>query len=1491
MAEAARSIGSLGNVSMDATTKLWGFADVLEKVAGSVESVEATARNAGIDVDKWAEKVGGQLDNSRKGIKKKFNQYASDLVKIVTDTVSQFYKAGAKIGKVIGTIIGFIGGNLLLPGLGTLLAPIVSKIVEFGVGINAAFIGLITGSLKAAVKQVNNIINAILNIFKSIGNVFTTVLPGIIGKIAKSAAGIAGALFNFGKTILSAAKNILGNIIGGIGNFFGSIIGIFTGGGGGGKGGWRSLGDTIFSAMFKFEVLKQIIRGIINEIKSLAKEAVAAAGGIQTLTARLNFLIASQAQASKVAANFNEAMKMAVPYTQDLLLWMQKLALASPIGIDDIAKTVSMSIAMGWTAESAKTLTKAIVDYTSATGLSSDVAERIIYNFAQMKQQGKVTGTELRDLGRGAFMPINRILEIMYKDLQNSTDATKKFNGTFQQFREEASAGKVDVEEFFTAFEKFVGEFMPDAAYKMNYTFEAVMNNLQDLFKILLGWNVLGPVIKSLTKPLQDFIDKFKSDEVLLSANRIGKGLAYLVESIKTGVGSVLTAIGKLFTAAGIVAPTIENIVKTMVEFGMAIKAIGNLIANLIDKYLMPFAYSINKNFGDTFSKMRSNFFRWGADLIVSFAKGMISATAKALTAAINFIAGVLTWWFHASVPNILPDIEKWGMDTIAAWLHGFTEADFSVLDSLEGAVKQSLDAMTALGQITSVQAAQQYVSVTVELMRALDEFNRTGKVSAGIYDKLRSVGGTFGNELVKLLDDQLALAQATEFAAQAQRDYDKAIKASQASQVKVSNSVRDYNALVRKGADKNTLRNRLKLVNASQIELGVNKKAEIMAKANLDAANDALKPLQDQVKLQENIIKQLAELAQGNKDVAGAAEAAAGMAEDLGLGFEGAFGDIKEALEDLDFAKWVSEAEADFNDWLTKDLPALWGDAWYNAFQNPASPFQMALANIKPSFEKAVGGLKTVWDDFAKHLGLPTIDEILDAWLNVPPITTTIPPEVTFPGQPPGFMPANIDPSKLGPTTRTTPDWIGRIKAVFQLFSDAIKNDGGILEVIKGIGLYFWDKLVGAITGKDYGIGAGKGIGGAASFGASLATGGSPLHATIMDLLNGIVDKIKEALAPGSDFRTKLGGLADKLMTAIADELFPENADTYSSGPGGKGGNSPGQRILDGIVSFLDKNVDQIKGIGKTLAGNIWDGLIEGLNEKMNGLAENSLPGKIGGGVLRYFGFDPTKSIWDNIKGAFTGGTTEAPTPEDTGFDLSTWASGFGDAGVAGATAIFTNFDSTMSAADWNTTFSYPTKAIESAWEMGSPSQVFTDYGENAAQSLYDGTNNLITKTLDWNSMWNFILLKTREILGLDKGLMNPFYLVGQDMVWGIIAGFQSMIETLKAEWNALVMLLPEDARDKWLIASPSKLFKGIGANVVKGLALGISDSMYLARGAMNGLINTTALPSFVMSAPVSAPPVYGGNTANFNGDIHINNGMDWAMFKAQVQRAIVEG
>jgi hypothetical protein len=1439
-----------------------GFADFMRNISSAVLAISNMGRmtenrldailslnDAMVKVSQSAAGMGSAASEASTGIEQ-LGSALGDVFK----SMSSWGKTGANIGGIIGTIIS--------PGIGTT-------------------IGSISGYILGAISGLG---------------------AGIVKGILGIAASIGSAIVNVGKKIIGWVEGIVKSVLSTIGDVLSTIFNMLTGGIF--QAGWNNLGNTILGSMFKFEVLKQAIRGVVNEIQSLSKEAFDAATGLQTLTARLNFLIASQYQAKTGIVDFNAAIAAVIPTTQSLLHWMAKLALASPVGIDEISKTLSMSIAMGWTAEEAKKLTKAIVDYTSAIGLSSDTAEKIIYNFAQMREQAKVTGTELRDLGRGAFVPIIRILDLMYTTLQKGSDAEKAFTGTFQEFRDAAAAGTVDVNAFFTAFEDYVATYLPDAAYKMNYTFAAVINNLHDLFQIMLGWEVLGPMIEEITKPVQDLIASFGTDEALLAAQRIGLALKEVVKDIKSGLGYIFDALGKSISAMGMALPSVEQVVKTLIEFGLALVEVGKAIAGFITKFITPIAEKIGAKFGPTFEKMRKNFFEWGADLIVGFASGMVQAAARVLTQAINFIAGILTHWFHASVPNIAPDIEKWGMDTIDAWLQGFTEADFTILDDIKSVVKDALGAFVNLGQMTDVQASQEYVDISVKLMQAMDELNKTGTISVGIFDDLRNIGGVYGEEIAKLLDLELqyaqaqeqvavyekAVADATAVATKAQLDYDNAVKKTSTTEVKTNSLIKEYNAMLRKGADKNILKSKLKIVNASEMELDANRKAEDAKQSQLDIANaqqqaaedllktyqDSIKPLEDSVKLQQTLIKELTDLAQAQKDVTTAASGTASTVEDTAdaLSSLGADFTLEDPFKDIDLEGWIKDATSSFNTWFNKTLPGLWGNAGNLAF-GPGSDFSISwnnlTTNVLPqSFGKAIGLLATAWDTFAKAIKLPSWDEIMSAW-NGPSANE---PGHNFGG---GAEFGGIDTLQGG--------LLGAFTRVLDKFAEDIKTNGGIIATLTTAAFNLLsalgDQLKLLATNKD-------------------------VQKSITEAIDNIAEFINSIfIGTDTGVNTPLGKLISGLTTFFINTFVNIATNSDVIGAAKNIGIAIGAGILEGIKAGLAGAIPSIPDIIND-PNNVFNnpaGVMASIYG--TGVTKASPKGLVD--TFAGFGHDAAESLHTSMYNAITNEYDWTAMWNWITSDITdTWQLGhssvlFHDYGVETSGSLAKGMDEQIKATIWDTIWQTITDKFIAFFQIGTPSKLFNGYGVDVIDGLVEGISTTIDSVV---AVGGTIGIEIQKIISAvssflfgnsdeksrSKSPQNPFYSMGQSIVQGLIDGFDSMIETLKSTWNALIELIPGDFADKFIIHSASKLMKGYGINVVKGLALGIIDSSSMLEKAMMGAIGSTIMqPAFTMQAPMSASPVYGGDRNVNLGGVSIYNGMDLATFNAMVQRAII--
>jgi tape measure domain-containing protein len=1354
---------------------------------------------------------------------------------------------------------------------------------------------------------------AFLQLAVNIEKALLMILPRTIGVIVKAGAKIAEAIYGFGKTIISSLGKVLGTILSPIKNLFSSIFSAFSSSGG-------SLGGTIFSSMFKFEVLKQVIRGVIGEIKMLSKESFGAAVGLQTLTIRLDNLIAMQVREAGLTKDYGASIQIASGYTQELLTWIQKMALATPISIEDISRTVSLGLAMKWSLTSVKELTKSIIDYTATLGMGSEISERIIYNFAQMKMQGKVTGTELRDLGRGAFMPIATILSIMYDKLDLVADGMDKTTISFSDFTEQAAAGVVPVEKFFDAFNTYVATAMPDAAYKMNYTFEAVTQNLHDLFKVLLGWNVLGPMIKSITKPLQDFIEKFSSDEVLMKANAIGKAIAFMVDSTLRGFEYVKAGVSEFIAALGLPPLTIENVIKSIVKLGLFLEWLGLKIRQTIHKYLVPFAKDLGDEMGDSFDKTSDDAFTWGAKIIFRFAQGMIKAASTVLTQVMNFITGILTSWLKGrSPPRVAPEIDQWGMETMNEWLHGFTQADFSILSDMQSVIKDALGALVNLGMMTDVQASEEYLSISLDLIEAMDELNRTGTISASIFERLASIGGVFGQEISELLQLQLQYADATRIAEQAQIDFDNAVKATQVATGKSNRLIREYNKLLRGGANKSALKDKLKFVNLAKIELDVARKAEEEKKTALDVAKENLKALQDSLELQKSLIKTMTDLAQAQKDAATAASGGAGAIEDLtdainDLNYE--FTGIGAGAE-IDFEGLRQAAQLEFDNMMI-GLEASWADMWSNNV-GAGSPFANSLSAMKTAWGATLVELQSIWDTFAAAVQLPSWDEITSAWGSG---------GVTMPeGMDPSVW-ANMDPN-MQQQVGVPSSLIDRFTAIIKTFSDHIKNNP---DMFKDIAKYLYDGIKKKIIDVFSDPANQKAVSDAFN----------NFMTWVTDLILGEED-IVVPMAP-TPWAERLGtalieGLKNALILAINAITAAVQSDTASALA------TALTNMANAIGELLwDKFVEYIKS--KFTWENIWNAMpfVQGPKWVANTANVSITP---------YITLEPeyalsstatTPSDWITNMLNLPLQTVTAPTTVSPAITLTPTYTPTPDViGKSMISGVQTGVDAEAGTFSWNRVWDIVVGGFKRLLRIPeSPSGLFTDFGVDVVDGLSKGITDQIA-AITWDDIWKVIIdgfkllfgigsestvfkgFGTEIINGLKTGITdtinniigpegaltiafknvitaikgffgigkrmdeNPFYLIGKSIIDGIVAGLNAFVGTLQSKIAEIASLIPAWLKELLGIGSPSKVFADIGKDMMLGLAEGILGTSKIVNRAISKNIGSNASQKYTMQSPMSASPVYGGTNVTF-GDVHLSGNMDFAVFESMFNKMVLK-
>lgn len=317
---------------------------------------------------------------------------------------------------------------------------------------------------------------------------------GDIGKVDSSIKNLVGS-----GNLVSRAFSSLGNVISGL---IGSVFRVLE----------YTLGNLLAGA----------IRGVIGWVKELADEVIASTDAFQKMEVRLNRFNLNEIKDQ--FDNITDAQAKSIEMTKDQIRWLGRLAARTPFDAEDIAQSYSLARSYGFGAEEAKGLTEEIANFASGMGLTSEHIERIIINFGQMKAAGKITGTEIRDLARGAFVPVNRILD----------DVAENLGITREELDKLRKKGLSDAETFFAAFSGMVNEDFMGAATDMNTVLSVATNNIRDMLKYFISLGVVKDIFASLATRVSEFQSALyeRWDQIEAIVVRISAALTGIVEGI-----------------------------------------------------------------------------------------------------------------------------------------------------------------------------------------------------------------------------------------------------------------------------------------------------------------------------------------------------------------------------------------------------------------------------------------------------------------------------------------------------------------------------------------------------------------------------------------------------------------------------------------------------------------------------------------------------------------------------------------------------------------------------------------------------------------------------------------------------------------------------------------------------------------------------------------------------------------------------------------------
>ncbi len=485
---------------------------------------------------------------------------------------------------------------------------------------------------------------------------------------------------------------------------------------------------------------------LVKAFSGVAREAIGATAAYEQLQMSMTSLVAKEIRNADQTLSMAEAMDKASSRAEDLLQWIQELAIKSPFSQEGVASAFRTALAYGFTSEEAQRLTAATIDFATATGQSVGVMNQVALALGQIKAKGRLAGQEILQLVNAGFA-VNPILE--------------KLGYT----TEDVSKGLVSADEFLLAFTESLENDFGGAAGRSAETINGLMDSLGDLKSVGLR-ELFGPAIQATLPILSAFVSKIQelmpaaraAGQLLggmvktLADNKaaflnaaIGVGVFFavlnagtIISAVTGGIGLLTTALGGLVAAFGVLISPI----------GIAAAAAALLVGGLLslrsataetESGIQQSAGMIGDDFENmgesihgTAERTAEEAHGWGYNLVMQFANGMakaISAVLQVLTDIGNAIAG---WLAPGSPPRLLPDIDDWGTAAMDEFLGGFSSANFSLLSNAARPVEQFMrSAFTGdnqMGLLTNIR------DMRVALAGAVEEFRQSGSVSADTF-------------------------------------------------------------------------------------------------------------------------------------------------------------------------------------------------------------------------------------------------------------------------------------------------------------------------------------------------------------------------------------------------------------------------------------------------------------------------------------------------------------------------------------------------------------------------------------------------------------------------------------------------------------------------------------------------------------------------------------------------------------------------------------
>lgn len=261
-------------------------------------------------------------------------------------------------------------------------------------------------------------------------------------------------------------------------------------------------------------------QGLVN----LGGQALDSYANFERLGASLQQMAARERLATGQAMDMTDALRQTSGMAEELLGWVQQLAIKSPFSQAGVADAYKMAMAYGFNVEEAKRLTQAMIDFAAGSGATEYAMSKIALALGQIRARGKLAGGEVLQLSEAGL----NVTEIL----------AKAFNTTTSEVIALREQGLIPADAAIEAIVTSLETNFGGAAERQSGTIAGLINSLEDLADIGQR-EFFGPLFREFQPDVEAFAETLQDPRTVEQIRLTGQEFARTVREITDGAREV----------------------------------------------------------------------------------------------------------------------------------------------------------------------------------------------------------------------------------------------------------------------------------------------------------------------------------------------------------------------------------------------------------------------------------------------------------------------------------------------------------------------------------------------------------------------------------------------------------------------------------------------------------------------------------------------------------------------------------------------------------------------------------------------------------------------------------------------------------------------------------------------------------------------------------------------------------------------------------------